>query len=140
MEKGYRTSHIYHMPHTQFFSSCARLKMIEAFCCMQSVFLKSHSTSSMFHRTLFDPQLSPHFSTPCPTLALVASASPSLSYPSMSLSTATLQKGFCFGRLAEQSPLIQRKPFFYSRSTWEVRQRRVTPSWAPPTYWKNRQE
>ena len=42
--------------------------MIEIFCWMQSVcFLKSHSISSMFQRTLLDPQLSSHFSTSFPT-------------------------------------------------------------------------
>ena len=55
---------------------------------------KNHSISSMFHCTLLDPQLSPHFSTSFPPLALGASPS-----------TGTLQSGFCFGRLAEQSPL-----------------------------------
>ena len=69
------------------------------------VFLESHSISSRFHRTLLDPQLSPHFSTTFPTLAPGSSTSPSLLCPSMSPSTATLQGGSCFGRLAEQSPL-----------------------------------
>ena len=48
----------------------------------------------MFHCTLLDPQLSPHFSTSFLPLALGASPS-----------TGTLQSGLCFGRLAEQSPL-----------------------------------
>ena len=59
----------------------------------------------MFHRTLLDPQLSPHVSTTFLTLAPGSSTSPSLLYPSMSPSTATLRGGLCFGRMAEQSPL-----------------------------------
>ena len=72
-----------------------------------TVVLSSHkkviSISSMFHRSLLDTQLSPHFSTPFPTLALG-------SYPSASPSTAPLQGGLCFGRLAEQSPLTGSEP------------------------------
>ena len=71
------------------------------------VSLKSHSISSMFHCTLLDPQLSPHFSTPFPTLAPGSSTTPSLPYPSASPSTATLQGGLCFGRLSEQSLLTE---------------------------------
>ena len=63
---------------------------------------KRHSISSIFHCTLLDPQLSPHFSRPFPTLAL-GSTTPSLHCPSASPSPATLQGGLCFGRLAEQS-------------------------------------
>ena len=66
--------------------------------------LESHSISSMFYRTLLDPQLSPHFSTPFLTLAPRSSTSPSLLCPSMCPSTAPLQGGLCIGRLAEQSP------------------------------------
>ena len=73
--------------------------LLDAVC----VFLESHSISSRFHRTLLDSQLSPHFSTTFPTLAPGSSTSPSLFFPSMSPSTATLQGGSCFGRLAEQS-------------------------------------
>ena len=64
----------------------------------------------MFHRTLRDPQLAPHFSIPFPTRAPSPTTSPSLLYPSASPSTATLQGGFCFGRLAEQSPLTGYEP------------------------------
>ena len=39
---------------------------------------ESHSISSMFHRILLDPQLSPHFYTPFPSLALGLSTSLSL--------------------------------------------------------------
>ena len=100
------TPHRAHLTRaTHAFFSCARgsrLKMIELCCSL--VFLKSHSISSMFHRTLRDPQLAPHFSIPFPTRAPSPTTSPSLLYPSASPSTATLQGGFCFGRLAEQSP------------------------------------
>ena len=58
----------------------------------------------MFHRTLLDPQLSPHFSTLFLHLHS-PTTSPSLLYPSASPSTATLQRGLRFSRLAEQSPL-----------------------------------
>ena len=68
------------------------------------VFPKSHSVSSMMHRTMLDPLLSSHFSTSFPTLAQGSYTSPSLLYPSMSLSTATQEGGLCCGRLAEQSP------------------------------------
>ena len=64
----------------------------------------------MFHRTLLDRQLSPQFSTPFPTVVLGSSTSPSLLYPSMSPSTATLQRGLSFGRLAEQPPLTRFEP------------------------------
>ena len=64
----------------------------------------------MFHRTLLDPQLSSHFSTLVPTFAHGSSTSPSLLHPSMSPSTAPLQGGLCFGRLAEQSPLTGYEP------------------------------
>ena len=81
--------------HTRiFFWSCARGSR----CLRIVVFLasrKRHSISSMFLRT----------STSFPTLALGSSTAPSLLYPSMSPSTATLQRGLCFGRLAEQSLL-----------------------------------
>ena len=40
------------------------------------VFLKSHSISSMFHRTLLDPQLSSHFSTSFRTPAPDSSRTP----------------------------------------------------------------
>ena len=69
------------------------------------VFLKSHSISSMFPRTLLDPQLSSHFSTSFPTSAPDSSITPSLLCPSMSPSTAPPQGMLCFGRLSEQSPL-----------------------------------
>ena len=71
---------------------------------------ESHSISSMFHRTLLDPQLSPHFSTPFSTFAPGLSTSLSLLYPSVCPSTATLQGGLCLGRLAEQSPLTGYEP------------------------------
>ena len=64
----------------------------------------------MFHRTLLDPQLSPHFATPFPTFALGSSTSHSLLHPSVSPSTATLQGGLCFGRVAEQSLLAGYEP------------------------------
>ena len=70
--------------------------------------MQSHSISSMFHRTLLDPQLSPHFSTPFPTLALGLSTSPSLL--SFDVSTATLHGGLCFGWLAEKLPLTGYEP------------------------------
>ena len=47
------------------------------------------------------------FSTPFSTLAPSPTTSPSLLYPSASPSTATLQGGFCLGRLAEQSLLTK---------------------------------
>ena len=58
---------------------------------------------SMFHRTLLDIQLSSHFSTSFPTLALGSSTSHSPLNSSWSPSATTLQGGSCFGRLAEQS-------------------------------------
>ena len=64
----------------------------------------------MFHRTLLDPQLSPHFSTPFPTLAPSPTTSPLPLYPSAGPSTATLQRGLCFGRLAEQFPSYSFRP------------------------------
>ena len=78
---------------------------------MQPVcFLTTHSISSMFHRTLPDPQFSSPFSTSFSAHALGSSTSPSLLYPSMSPSAATLQGGLWFGRLAEQSPLTGYEP------------------------------
>ena len=68
------------------------------------VFLKSHSI--LCHRTLLDL----HFFSLFSTLALGSSTSPSLLYPSTSPSTATLQGGLCFGRLAEQYPLTGYEP------------------------------
>ena len=58
----------------------------------------------------FDPQLSPHFSSPFPTLAPGSSATPSLLCPSANPSTATLQGGLCLGRLGEQSLLTCSEP------------------------------
>ena len=64
----------------------------------------------MFHRTLLEPQLSPHCSAPFPALASGSSTTPSLLYRSASPSTATLHGGLCFGRLAEQCPLAGHEP------------------------------
>ena len=73
----------------------------------------------MFHRTLFDPQLFPRFSTPFPTLALGVYSPPPLLHSSMSRSIAPLQGGFCFGRLGEQSPFLQvMSPSLSSKSPW----------------------
>ena len=85
---AHRTARIYHVLNTQFFScaggsGCLRIVLVLAS-------RKSHFISSMFHRTLLDPQLSPHFSTPSPALAPGSSATPSLLYPWASPSTATL--------------------------------------------------
>ena len=60
--------------------------------------------------------LSPHFSTPFPTLARCSSTTPSLFYPSASPSTATLQGVLCFGRLAEQSLSQVMSPSLTSKS------------------------
>ena len=68
------------------------------------MFLKSHSI--LCHRTLLDL----HFFSLFSTLALGSSTSPSQLYPSTSPSTATLQGGLCFGRLAEQYPLTGYEP------------------------------
>ena len=60
--------------------------------------------------------VSPHLAwstvvfTPFPTLAPCSSFSPPLLHPSVCPSTATLQGGLCFGRLAEQSPLTGYEP------------------------------
>ena len=103
---------IFHVPHTQFFLQCTWLKFWSPAPdrIVGSSFLRvleKRSISCVFHRTFVDPQLSPHVSTPLPTLAFGSSTSPSLSYPSMCPSTATLQGGVCFGRVAEQSPLTR---------------------------------
>ena len=66
-------------------------------------FLESHSTSSMLHRTLLGTPFASPFSSSFSTPAPGSSSYPSLLYLSMSPSTATLQGGLCFGRLAEQS-------------------------------------
>ena len=101
------------MPHTQF----SRVHVVQVLepssgqdrWIVVLASLESHSISSMFHCTLLHPQLSPHFSTPFPTLAPGSSAFPSLFYPSASPSTAAWQGGLCFGRLAEQSHLTPRE-------------------------------
>ena len=78
-------------------------------CCSPCESL-SHFISTVFHRTLLNPHLCHHFSTPRPTLALGSSATPSLRHPSASQPTGLLQGGLCFQRLAEQSPLAGYEP------------------------------
>ena len=63
----------------------------------------NHSISSILHRTLLDSLLSPHFSTPFPTLA--RGSSTTLAGIPVGESIATLQARLCFGRWAGQSPL-----------------------------------
>ena len=70
---------------------------------MLSVCFVKAIISSMFRGTLLDTPFSSSFSIPFSTPAPGSSAAPSLLHPSMSPSTATLQGGLCFGRLAEQS-------------------------------------
>ena len=72
VQTAHRTARIFHVTRTQFFS-CARGSSSGAQLWTGSLDcnLKSHSISSMFHRTLLDPQLSPHFSTPFLHLHLV---------------------------------------------------------------------
>ena len=58
----------------------------------------------MFHRTLLDPQLFPRFFDIVSYTCTWRLPLPQLLHSSMSRSTATLQGGFCFGRLAD--PLL----------------------------------
>ena len=89
------------------FLVCTWLKVFELCCSL--VFLESHSISSMFRGTLLETLFST-FSTPFPTLAKSPTTTLSLLQTSASASIATLQGGLCFGQLAEQSPLIGKKP------------------------------
>ena len=90
--------------HTRIFFSCARGSRCLS-CVVVFTSHESHSISSMFHHTLLEPQLSPHFSTPFRTLAPVRGLLFRCSILRSVPSTSTLQGGVCFGRLAEQSPL-----------------------------------
>ena len=97
--------------HAFFLVVCTWLK-IEVFCCMQSVcFLKIIPSHPCF--------TAPCLTRSCPRLSLhpflhvhlvLLPLSLSLLYPSLSPSAVTLQGGFCFGRLAEQSPLAFSRP------------------------------
>ena len=72
--------------------------------------LFSHPSHQCFTCTLLDPQLSPNFSTPFPTVAPGSSTTPSLLYPSASPSTATLQGRLCLADCLNNPPLTDYEP------------------------------